>query len=87
MGLPCFRVKSIQRILHSFLLPKPEIHYVKSNHVYCEYVKNNGYDALSTFLDFTDISSYLKFKLSAWRRVHFRKLLQSSVKESKNYKS
>ena len=52
------------------------------------------------FLDFANISSYLQFKLSAWKRgyqyllnckctrlhqPHFGKLLQSSTKESKNF--
>ena len=72
---------------------KKQRHSDKSNHIFWKCIKNNGSVDLNTFLNFVDVSSYLRlkgcavsFELQSRKlyRPHFGKLLQSSIKENQN---
>lgn len=47
---------------------KKQPHSDKCYHIFCKHVKGKGNIVQKTFLDFADVSSYLRTKLSAGKR-------------------
>ena len=45
-----------------------KVHSDKSDHIFWKYIKNKSGIVLDSFLGFAHVSSYLTFKLSAWKR-------------------